>query len=137
IAIELERVKVLPVAGVVLVPMQDLRFGFDLELAQLLLQASDRARELTQIEFDRTELLFEARARDTDFAGVVEQLIEQLRTDAGHLDAIGGGDGLSAWRQQRGGRRQLARGERGLEELRERLPPRLKFERSGGVGRGQ
>ena len=53
--------------------MQDLRFGFQLELAQLFLQARDRAAELGEVELDRADLLLQARAEDADFAGVVEQ----------------------------------------------------------------
>ena len=89
--------------GLVLVAVQDLRLGLDLELAQLLLQARHRARQLAQIEFDRAELLLQPRARDADLAGVVEQLIEQLGADARHLDAIGGDHRLASRRQRRRG----------------------------------
>ena len=69
--------------------MQDLRFGFELELAQLFLQARDRARQLAHVEVDGADLLFEARARDARFAGIVEQLVEQFRVDARELGPIG------------------------------------------------
>ena len=63
VAVQLQRIEFLPVPGLVVVPVQDLRLGLHLELAQLLLQARDGARELAQIELDRAQLLLEARAR--------------------------------------------------------------------------
>jgi len=85
--------------GFVVVAMQDLRFGFDLQLAQLILETRHGARELTEVEFDRTQLLLQTSARNTDFTGIVEELIEQLRADARHLDVGGGHDRFAAWRQ--------------------------------------
>ena len=35
--------------------MQNLRFGFEFQLAQLILQARDRAREFRQVELDRIQ----------------------------------------------------------------------------------
>ena len=101
VAVELERIEVAAVsrADIVFVTMEDLRFGFDLELAELFLQARDGARQLAEVELDRAHLLLEARARDADFTGVVEQRVEQLRVDARHLGAIRRrSDGLAARR---------------------------------------
>ena len=85
--------------------MQDLRFGFELELAQLFLEARHRARQLADVEVDGADLLFEARARDARFAGIVEQLIEQLRVDTRELRTIGGRGGFPA-RRHGAGRQQ-------------------------------
>ena len=84
--------------------MQDLRFGLELELAQLFLQARDGARQLADVEVDGADLLFEARARDARFAGIVEQLVEQLGVDARELGPIGRRGGFAARRH--GARRQ-------------------------------
>ena len=88
IAIELERIEVRAARVLFLVAVQDLRFGFELELAQLLAQARDRAAEFGEVELDRAHLLLEARAEDADFAGVVEQLVEQVGVDARELLAL-------------------------------------------------
>ena len=88
IAVELERIEVAALALLFLVAMQDLRLGFELELAQLLLQARHRARQLADVEIDGADLLLEARARDARFAGIVEQLVEQFGVDARELGAI-------------------------------------------------
>ena len=63
-------------------PVQDLRFGLELELAQLFLQARDGAAEFGEVELDRADLLLQARAEDAHFAGVVEQGVEQVGVDA-------------------------------------------------------
>ena len=68
-------------AGLLVVSMQHLRLGLNLELAQLLLQAGDGAREFREVEIHQAELLFEARARDAHLTGMVEQFIEQLGAD--------------------------------------------------------
>ena len=52
IAIEFQRVEILAAARFLVVAMQDLRLGLDLELAQLFLQARDRARKLAEVELD-------------------------------------------------------------------------------------
>ena len=88
IAVELERVEVAAVRGLGLVAVEDLLLGLDLEVAQLFLQARDGARQLAEVVVERADLLFEPRATDADFAGVVEQLVEQLGVDARHLGAI-------------------------------------------------
>ncbi len=70
--------------------MQDLRFGFQLDLAQLILQARDGAAQLGEVELDGADLLFHTRAEDADFAGVVEQVVEQVGVDArGTREALG------------------------------------------------
>ena len=93
VAIELERIEFAAVRGLVLVPVQDLRLGLDLEAAQLLLEARHRARQLAEVEVERAELLLEARARDARLAGDVQQLIEQLRVDARHFLALAAATG--------------------------------------------
>ena len=113
VAVELERVEVAAMrcTALFLVAMEDLRFGLDLEIAQLILQAGDRARQLAKVEIDRAELLLEPRARDADLAGGIEHLIEQLRIDAGHLGPIPLHDGLAA-RRHRKRRRNAFHGSR-------------------------
>ena len=91
IAIELERIEIVAARILlVLMPVQHLRLGLDLQPAQLLLQARHRARELGQVEIDRVHLLIEARAEDAHLAGVVEHGVEQLGIDARHLDPLRG-----------------------------------------------
>ena len=68
IAIELERVEIRTLLGVVLVPVEDHRLGFELELAQLLAEPSDCALELRQVELDRGHLLLNARSEDAHLA---------------------------------------------------------------------
>ena len=89
VAVELERIEVALLALLFFEAMQDLRFGFELELAQLLLEARDGARQLADVEVDGTDLLFETGARDARFAGIVEQLVEQFGVDARELGTIG------------------------------------------------
>ena len=84
--------------------MQDLRFGLELELAQLLLEARHRARQLADVEIDRADLLLEAGARDAGFAGIVEQLVEQLGVDAREFRPVGWRHRFTARRH--GSRRQ-------------------------------
>ena len=88
IAIELERVEVGAVRVVLLVLEQDLRFGLHLELAQLFAQARHGAVELGEVELHRGHLLLDARAEDADFAGIVQQVVEQLGIDARHFLAL-------------------------------------------------
>ncbi len=106
ITVHFERIEIALLSALFLVAMQDLRFRLELELAQLFLETRDRARQLAHVEVDRADLLLEARTRDARFAGIVEQLVEELRIDARELRAIGGRRGLPpgghrSWRQQR------------------------------------
>ena len=104
ISIELERIELAARALLFLVAMQDLRLGLEFQLAQLLLEARDGARQFADVEIDGADLLFEAGARDARFAGIVQQLVEQLGVDARQLGAIGRRGGLAARRH--GARRQ-------------------------------
>src|SRR4029077_12255543 len=88
ITVELERIELAAVGALVLVLVQDLRLGLDLELAQLLLERSHRARKLAQVEVERSELLLEARPCDAGLTRDVQQLIEELRIDARHFLAL-------------------------------------------------
>ena len=67
-----------------LVARDDLRFGFDLEAAQLVAHADVGRRQFRDRAAERAELLLEAGAVDRDFAGVVDQAVEQVGADA-HL----------------------------------------------------
>ena len=89
VAVELQRIEVALLALLFLVAMQDLRFGFELELAQLFLQARDGARQFADVEVDGADLLLETRARNAGLAGIVEQLVEQLGVDARELGPVG------------------------------------------------
>ena len=89
IAVELERIEVVAARILlVLMPVEHLRFGLDLEAAQLLLESRHRARQLRQIEVDGVDLLIEARAEDAHLAGVVQHGVEQIRIDARHLHPL-------------------------------------------------
>ena len=104
IAIELERIELAASALLFLVAMQDLRFGLELELAQLFLEARHRARQLADVEVDGADLLLETGARDARLAGIVEQLVEQLGVDAREFGSIGRRGRFAARRH--GARRQ-------------------------------
>ena len=89
IAVELERVEVVAARILlVLMAVEHLRLGLDLESAQLLLETGHGARELRQIEVDGIDLLIEARAEDAHLAGIVQHRVEQVRIHASHLDAL-------------------------------------------------
>ncbi len=103
VAIQFQRIELRAVTRLGLVPVQNLRLGLHLELAQLLLQSRDRARQLPEIEFDRTELLLQPCARDAHLAGAVEQLVEQLGADTRHLDPVGSHDRLASGGRGAGG----------------------------------
>ena len=72
------------------------RLGFDLEVAQLLLQARDGARQLTEVEVDRAQLLLQARAGNAGFTGDIQELVEKVSVDASHFLPLGGSNGLAA-----------------------------------------
>jgi hypothetical protein len=120
ITVELERIELAARALLFLVTMQDLRLGLELELAQLLLQARHRARQLADVEVDGADLLLEARARDARFAGVVEQLVQQLGVDTRELRTIGRGRGLTARRHRARRQQRRVRGVGVLGEARGR-----------------
>ena len=94
-AVELERIEALVVGlALALVARDDLRLGLDVEAAQLLAQSRRGLVEFAEVGAERTQLLFQAGAVDGDFAGVVDQAVEQVgadahlflrRADAGHL----------------------------------------------------
>ena len=73
-----------PVVVLALVARDDLRFGFDVEAAQLVAQTRVGLLHFGHRAAERAELLFQARAVDRDFAGVVDQAVEQVGADA-HL----------------------------------------------------
>ena len=74
-----------------LVARDDLRFGFDFELAQLLAQTEHRLIEFLQIEAVSAHLLLETRAVDRHFASVIDEVVEQIGADTDHFlrDAAG------------------------------------------------
>src|SRR5439155_2265505 len=101
VTIELEGIELAAVLrAFVIVLVQDLRLGLDLETAQLLLEARHRARQLAQVEIERAELLLEAGARNTRFARDVEELIEELGINARHLLALPACPGLAPRRHR-------------------------------------
>ena len=61
-----------------LVTMENLGFGFDLQLAQLIPQAGDRLGQFVQVEFEGAELLLQAGPIDTHFTRCIEQGLEKL-----------------------------------------------------------
>ena len=88
ISVQLERIEIVAPRFDVLMPIQNLRFGLDLQAAQLLLEARHGARQFGQIEVDRVDLLIEASAEDAHLPGIVEHGIEQIRIDARHFHAF-------------------------------------------------
>src|SRR6202007_3280591 len=62
----------------------DLRLGLDLDLAHLRSQTYNAIRELEQVALERTQLALDARAGDCDFAGLVDQPIDQVGAHAKH-----------------------------------------------------
>ena len=101
VAVELERIEAALDLGVVLMPVQNLRLGLGLELAQLLAQPRNRAAELAQVELDRVQLLAQSRLEDVDLAGAVQKRIEQSRVDARSFGTFG----AALLRRRRRGRR--------------------------------
>ncbi len=88
VAVQFERIEIIPPRFDILVPMQYLRFGLDFQAAQLLLQARHGSRQLGQIEIDRIDLLIEAGAKDADLAGIVEHGVEQVGIHARHFHPL-------------------------------------------------
>ncbi len=103
ITIQFQRIEVGTRTGLGLVPVQDLRLGFDFQLGQLLLQARHRARQLGEVELGGGQLLLDARTRDAHLAGLVQQLVQQFGIDARHLGALRRRRRLAARRHGRGG----------------------------------
>ncbi len=81
IAIQLQRIEI-AYQDRVLMAVHDLRFGFQFQLAQLFTQAGDRLLELFDMKLERGHLLVEPRVIDADFAGCVQQVLEQVGIDA-------------------------------------------------------
>ena len=67
-----------------LVARHDLRFGFQVQATQLVVQAGVGAVQLGHGAAESTQLLFQARTVDRHFAGVVDQAVEQVGANA-HL----------------------------------------------------
>ncbi len=88
ISVQLERIEVVAPRFRVLMPIENLRFGFDLQAAQLFLEARYRARQFGQIEVDRVHLLIETSPEDAHLSGVVQHGVEQIGIDTGHLHAF-------------------------------------------------
>ena len=82
-AVELQRIEGL-VGGFVLalVARDDLRFGFAVQAPQLVAQTHVRLLHLAHRATERTQLLLQAGAVDRDFAGVVDETVEQVGADA-------------------------------------------------------
>ncbi len=68
--------------------VHDLRFGLDLELAQLVAQPGNRRLQFHDMEVEGADLLVEARMVDADLAGRVEQVLEQVGVDAREFLAL-------------------------------------------------
>ena len=109
VPVQFQRIEFGAMPGFLLVTVQDLLFGLDLQLALLFLQTRHGARQLAEVEFDRAHLLFEAGARNADLAGHVQQLIEQLGIDAGHLRPVRMRHRLAARGHRQCGRRRRHR----------------------------
>ena len=110
IAVEFQRIEIRAVRVVLLVLEQDLRLGFHLELAQLLAQTRHRAIEFGEVELHLRHLLLDARAENADFAGIVQQVVEEFRVHARQFLALGRRDGLAARQDRWRGRGSRFRG---------------------------
>ena len=82
VAVELQRVEV----ALFLVHHRQARLhlavGLHLDLAQLAAHARYAFREVAERLLDRAQLGFDARARDRDLAGLVDQVVERVGVDA-------------------------------------------------------
>jgi hypothetical protein len=78
----------------------DLRFGLDLQHAQLTAQTRHGLLEFHQVEAVTGNLLFQSRTVDGDFAGMVDQVVEQVGADTDLL--LRGADLFLHFRQQFG-----------------------------------
>ena len=73
VSIQLERIEVLILFGILLVAMQNLGFRLRLEIAQLLSQSYDRLTQFPEAKVKRMRLLIQARLEDADLTGPVQQ----------------------------------------------------------------
>ena len=93
-AVELERIEGrVALVVLALVAGHDLRLGFQVEAAQLVVQSGIGAVELGHGAAERAQLLFQPRTVDRHFAGMVDQAVEQVGAHA-HLFLRGVGHGL-------------------------------------------
>jgi hypothetical protein len=83
-AVEFERVERRVRRVLALVARDDLRFGFDVQAAQLVAQTRVGLLHFAHGAAEGAELLFQARAVNRDFARVVHQAVQQVGADA-HL----------------------------------------------------
>ena len=82
IAIELERIEVRRFARQLVATRLDLSVGLDLDFPQLRAQPRNVFGQVGQRSLDRADLVFELRARDRDFACLVDQLVEDVGAHA-------------------------------------------------------
>ena len=68
---------------------RDLRLGLHLDFAQLAAQAGQVVREVVQRALQRADFVFQARARDRHFAGLVDQAVEDVGAHAHQRRARG------------------------------------------------
>ena len=62
--------------------VHDLRFCFQLQLAQLFTQARDGLLKLFNVKLERADLLVEALMINTDFASRIQKVLKEIRIDA-------------------------------------------------------
>ena len=90
--IELERIEILAeLRNALLGARQNLRLRLDFELADLIAETRGVAVELRQVVAQAEDLLFHARARDTDFAGEIHEFVQQTGTHANLTAPFRGG----------------------------------------------
>ena len=83
-AVEFQRIEIGLTRLDVRVSRLDLRFGLDLDLAHLRAQANDTVRELEKVALERTQLAFDAGARNGDLACFVDEAVDQVRAHPQH-----------------------------------------------------
>ena len=88
ILVEFQWIEIVAARALIDVPVQDLGLGFDLELAQLVLQALHHAAEFCQVEIHGRKLLLESRAENADFACRVQHVVEEFGVDPRDFSAI-------------------------------------------------
>ena len=84
VPVELERIEIFLRALHERHPRLDLRLGLQLDLAHLAAQADHAAGELEQVRLEGAQLAFDARARDGDLAGLVDELVDDVRAYPQH-----------------------------------------------------
>ena len=114
---------------------RDLRVGLQLDVAQLAAQSIQIFREFAQRHAHLRDVALEARTRDRDFAGLVDQAVQQRRLDAHRGGGrVAGGRLDDALNARRVGGRETGPVDRGRGGVGQRLGHELADGRLGRDG---